>query len=189
MEKSEIVKLWDGSNNSLPPLIKTNLNNQTVALNTSSSAIQKKEEEKEDAKDVDLSILNKSILSADAKEWFPSNYNTGVYQIQEGFRSMGINEGEERGNDGNDGVLEQNELNSDPVMDTIQLKDMISTLILDPGRFDDIVHLFLDLLGPYSNKLDVCNSVAELLFKTVSIKLNLYIFFYLKIFYFYTYFI
>lgn len=57
------------------------------------------------------------------------------------------------------------------VLDKGRLKDMITALTYDPGRFDDLVHSFVNILESYSNNLNVCEFAAELLFRTVRLPL------------------
>lgn len=94
METPKVIQLWDGGSDDVQPLRKPNTTTNQAKEN--SNTTQQKvntthqivESGPDDAKSVDLDILNTSSLSVDAKEWFPANYG----QIEENFEELGLSD-------------------------------------------------------------------------------------------------
>lgn len=113
-----------------------------------------------------------SRLSADAKEFFPKNYNSAVSASQSSKSSaqerlLKIKQNQPPGqhdqtglrNDGNNACPDQHQVEQDKR----RLENMISTLILDPGQFDNLLHLFVETFKPHLENHDVINIMAEML--------------------------
>lgn len=176
-ENHEVVKLWDGKSPSTTrPLRRPNSNampnpNETEPFNSSSG-------ENVQNSEPDMSILSKSKLSVDAKEWFPANYSkTPAYpvsSVQKRLQSIRSNADEVQESSQSQGdqnnTVRQNDC--DPTIDTMKLKEIVFQLIYDPGQFDRVLGTFLEILQPYSEEVDVCNIVADMLFDSALVQPN-----------------
>lgn len=116
--------------------------------------------------------VSKSNLSADAAEWYPTprlDQENTVHSVQSRLQKFSIG-GDNRENhqtQGDQKYMTQKQ-ETDPTEDTTKLKEIIYQLTYDPGQFDTVFETFIDIIKPYSEDLDVCNTVADMLFDSVS---------------------
>lgn len=180
--KEDVVKLWDGNSPSgNPPLRRPNQNANSRPQSSNGGQQQAASRQQQDhaadqaaGEDVDLSILNTTTLSVDAKEWFPPNYSAAapaaaVVSVQSRLERIRLNEqgGPQHPPAAVNGNAEINGVGMNPDEDTHKLKEIVTMLTYDPGRFDDAVSTFLSILQPYTDDIEVSNSTADLLFETV----------------------
>lgn len=176
MEEKNVVKLWDNSSSSSnAPLRRPNTSNIERPQQTQES-MSSGQGNAQNTQNVDISILSKTTLSVDAKEWLPANYNKNgtaapISSVQNRLQRIRLNtedvqESSQAHGDQNNPLQSSN---CDPTIDTTKLKEIVFALTYDPGQFDRVVGTFLDILQPYSEDIDVCNRVADMLFDSVSI--------------------
>lgn len=120
-----------------------------------------------------------SQLSAEAKEFYPANYGsaspaaaTSKSPAQE--RLMRIIKDNQPPNQNDQGQKNpMNEINNmypdgcAVDQDKRRLENMITTLIFHPGRFDDLLHLFVETFKPYLENHVMITTVAEMLVSEV----------------------
>lgn len=124
-----------------------------------------------------------SRLSADAKEFYPAGYvpasspapSSKSSSVQDRLKikhNQPQNQNEQRNNINEGNCIYQDD--SQIEQDKRRLENMITTLIYNPGQFDDLLHLFVETFKPYLENHDMINIVAEMLvFEVIICRLSL----------------
>lgn len=157
------AKLWDSSETSAGPLRRpkghgTSLTNKhseepSIKPEVSSSSIPNSTTQ------VDI---KGSKLSADAQEWFPSNY-TGIRTTPPLKHSsvqdrLSIHKKSKQNEDKASSMSLQN-----VEKDIARLRQLIDTLTTDPGQFDMLIDIFMESIRPYYDDIEVLSLLAEIL--------------------------
>lgn len=164
MEEKPANQLWKKSEGQSHRLRRPHDNSNVTLPNGPSTEINNK-------------TVNKaadSRLSADAKEFYPANYGTGTNSAssskcsaQERLLKIKHNQPQNQSDQSlknpmydddymylDEGVVE---------LDKRRLENMITTLVFNPGQFDDLLHLFVETFKPYLENHGMITTVAEML--------------------------
>lgn len=103
-----------------------------------------------------------SRLSADAKEFFPAGYSSAAAgskgSVQDRLLKIKHNQPQNQ-NDVSNAYPDGSQIEQDKR----RLENMITTLIFNPGQFDNLLELFVETLKPYLDNHDMMNVMAEML--------------------------
>lgn len=168
-DKHQVGKLWDPNDTQSRPLRRPNAS--VTSTNISENAPLNVQPSPQT---VDISH---SKLSVHAEEWYPKNYYSSappssvqsLSSVQERLQKIKLSSS--TGHNEAEGIEAASIDERDSVY-TTKLREIVSSLTYDPGRFDDLVLDFMNILQPYADNILVCNDVAEMLFNTVS---NIYL--------------
>lgn len=131
--------------------------------------------DKKETRGVDVSnsfkedILAKSCLSVNAREWFPPNYNkNNVFNANVEHKSANdrllkykMPSNAQTVEKTNVDTFSRDEDNLEQRKSLEQLEDIMSNLIVDPGHFDNLLGLFIEILDPYYTDISFITYIAE----------------------------
>lgn len=107
-------------------------------------------------------IVQKSKLSADAKEWYPSSFTKTTPQLAQPAQNR-LQRIKHENVTSDDTVVETSQ--NTFVFDPMPLDLLIKSLIYDPGQFDNLIENFLAILAPHFENVDVANKTAKIIFE------------------------
>ncbi|KAF5306448.1 hypothetical protein FQR65_LT07360 [Abscondita terminalis] len=170
----EDKSLWDGDTIDPPlrrPTFVNNSNTNSTLQETRTEDVANSFNCPNNKEDVPL----KSTLSAHAREWFPPNYNKNNVYNNANIESKSANDRLLKYKLQNNAqtvdipnVQPQplsNILHDDDNMEQRkslqQLEEIMSNLIVDPGHFDNLLGLFIEILKPYYDDVSFISYIAE----------------------------
>lgn len=111
-----------------------------------------------------------SQLSADAKEFYPAGYSSPAAgskgSVQDRLLKIKHNQPQNQ-NDVSNAYPDGSQIEQDKR----RLENMITTLIFNPGQFDNLLDLFVETLKPYLDNHDMMTVMAEMLVFEVTVSL------------------
>lgn len=102
--------------------------------------------------------VRNSKLSAEAKEFYPANCS---YSIQQRLTRFRISEPSPEHS--------VSEVKQDVDIDIARLKEILNSLTYDPGKFDELLESFIDILAPYFEDISMITNTTEMILEQVSL--------------------